>query len=60
MELVRGGRLTHIIKGKFEKNGKLTDKEASTLMRGILNAVAYIHDQDIVHRDLKPGLFLFF
>ncbi len=55
MELVKDGRLTDIIQEKFMKNGKFTDSEASSLMRGIMNAVSYMHDKNIVHRDLKPG-----
>lgn len=27
-------------------------------MRGILQAVSYMHDKNIVHRDLKPGKFI--
>ena len=56
MELVTGGRLTDVIKEKFEQNGKFTDNEASSLMRGILQAVSYMHEKNIVHRDLKPGI----
>ena len=59
MELVSDGRLSNIIKEKFKRNGKFSDNEASTIMRGILNAVCYMHDNNIVHRDLKPGINLF-
>jgi len=55
MELVNEGRLSDLIKEKHEAKLKFTDIEASALMRGILNAVCYMHDQNIVHRDLKPG-----
>ena len=54
MELVEGGRLTDLIKGRF-KSGKFSDKEASAMIRSILSAVAYMHEKGIVHRDLKPG-----
>ena len=57
MELVKGGRLTDMIKEKSHtSNSKFTDKEASAIMKGILSAVAYMHDKGIVHRDLKPGM----
>ncbi len=39
MELVQGGRLTDLIKEKQEKGEVFTGKEASALLRGILNAV---------------------
>jgi len=55
MELVKDGRLTDIIKEKQENNERFSDFEASALMRGILKAVSYMHEQNIVHRDLKPG-----
>jgi serine/threonine protein kinase len=62
MELVKGGRLTDLIKERFTSlntdNRRFTDKEASALMRGILSAVAYMHDKGIVHRDLKPDNIL--
>lgn len=55
MELVTDGRLADLIKEKYAQNSKFTDYEASSLMRGILQAVSYMHDKNIVHRDLKPG-----
>lgn len=33
---------------------RFTDREASQIMKSILEAVAYIHNQNITHRDLKP------
>jgi serine/threonine protein kinase len=56
MELVAEGRLTDVIKARFESSGKFSDNEASSLMRGMLNAVFYMHEKNIVHRDLKPGI----
>jgi len=58
MELVHGGRLTDLIRERAKSRVKFTDKEASSLMRGILSAVAYIHEKGIVHRDLKPDNIL--
>jgi len=55
MELIQGGRLTDLIKSKKEANERFTDQESSAMMKGLLSAVAYIHEQGIVHRDLKPG-----
>jgi serine/threonine protein kinase len=54
MEMLRGGSLQSLIKSKFTKNLKFSDKEASRLMKGILAGVQYIHANDIIHRDLKP------
>lgn len=32
----------------------LSDEDASKIMRRVLEAVSYLHNQGIVHRDLKP------
>eukprot|EP00758_Cryptobia_borreli_P007778 Tbor_TRINITY_DN5331_c2_g10::TRINITY_DN5331_c2_g10_i1::g.4747::m.4747 len=34
--------------------GRLTEGDTATIMRQLLQAVAYIHDLDVVHRDIKP------
>tara|TARA_B110000305_G_C19344012_1_gene590696 strand:+ start:696 stop:866 length:171 start_codon:yes stop_codon:yes gene_type:complete len=54
MEFLPGGSLSCILKSKYTKKEKLTDIEASSLMRGILRGTAYIHQKDIMHRDMKP------
>ena len=46
---VTGGELFDRI---LEK-GSYTEKDASNLIRQILEAVDYMHDKGVVHRDLK-------
>ena len=54
MELVKDGSLEKIIKERRSLNG-FSDEEASILMKNILEAVNYLHNNNVVHRDLKPG-----
>ncbi|MFL6682708.1 MAG: protein kinase domain-containing protein [Burkholderiaceae bacterium] len=53
-EYVKGPTLTDLLR----KRGKLPEREAATLMRDVLDAVATAHAQGIVHRDLKPSNIL--
>ena len=53
-EYVTGPTLTDLLR----KRGKLPQREAATLMRDVLDAVATAHAQGIVHRDLKPSNIL--
>jgi serine/threonine protein kinase len=53
-EYVTGPTLTELLK----KRGKLPQREAATLMRDVLDAIATAHAQGIVHRDLKPSNIL--
>ncbi len=55
MELLSGGTL----RKKLEEGRKFTDAEASVIMNGILQAVAYLHRKEIIHRDLKPDNIMF-
>jgi calcium/calmodulin-dependent protein kinase I len=54
-DLAKGGELFDRI---IEK-GSFTEKDASILVKQILEAVNYMHKKNIVHRDLKPENLLF-
>ena len=54
MELVTGGDLcSYILKQK-----KFSERKAAAIVKQILLAVNYMHQQKIVHRDLKPDNIL--
>lgn len=53
-EYVKGPTLTELLRTR----GKLPEREAATLMRDVLDAIATAHAQGIVHRDLKPSNIL--
>ncbi|KAE8583138.1 hypothetical protein XENTR_v10020438 [Xenopus tropicalis] len=55
MELVTGGELFD----RIIERGYYTEKDASQLIRQVLDAVQYLHNMGIVHRDLKPENLLY-
>jgi len=50
---VTGGELFD----RIVEKGSYTEKDASHLIRQILEAVDYMHEQGVVHRDLKVRQF---
>lgn len=50
---VTGGELFD----RIVEKGSYTEKDASGLIRQVLEAVDYMHEQGVVHRDLKVSCF---
>jgi calcium-dependent protein kinase len=49
-ELCTGGELFD----KIQEETSFTEAKAAEIMKQVLSAVVYCHQQKIVHRDLKP------
>ncbi|XP_021098073.1 calcium/calmodulin-dependent protein kinase type 1G isoform X2 [Heterocephalus glaber] len=55
MQLVSGGELFD----RILERGVYTERDASLVIRQVLSAVKYLHENGIVHRDLKPENLLY-
>jgi len=56
MELVTGGELFD----RIVEKGSYSEKDAADLIRQVLSAVSYMHEEGVVHRDLKPENLLYY
>ena len=61
MELIEGGNLKDLIIKRYIDNNVylFRDSECSQIMKGILEALNYLHKKNIIHRDIKPENILF-
>ena len=61
MELIEGGNLKDLIIKRYMDNNiyLFRDSECATIMKGILEALNYLHKKNIIHRDIKPENILF-
>lgn len=50
LEMMKGGELFDVIADK----GRLSEQQASQVMRDIITGVEYLHACDVVHCDIKP------
>ena len=50
MDLCEGGDLFD----KIKTSGTFSEKKVSEIMKQIMSAVLYLHNNRVVHRDLKP------
>jgi ribosomal protein S6 kinase alpha-1/2/3/6 len=55
MDYLKGGELLD----RILKIQRMSEMEASAVMRTVVSAVAYLHEHGVVHRDLKPSNLLY-
>lgn len=58
-ERYTGGELFDAIADATSKDGCFDETRAAKIIKQLLEAVAYLHENDIAHRDIKPENILF-
>ncbi len=62
MELLEGGSLRDLILRRYTNkniNYLFKESECSLIMKGVLEALNYLHKNKIIHRDIKPENIMF-
>eukprot|EP01134_Creolimax_fragrantissima_P004028 CFRG4028T1 len=59
LELAPHGDALQAISRKIKDHGSYSEKDAANLLRPMLEAIKYCHDNGVLHRDIKPENFLF-
>ena len=62
MELLEGGSLKDLILRRYINNNinyLFKESECSLIMKGVLEALNYLHKNKIIHRDIKPENIMF-
>mmetsp|Transcript_9688 Transcript_9688/g.21023 ORF Transcript_9688/g.21023 Transcript_9688/m.21023 type:complete len:386 (+) Transcript_9688:113-1270(+) len=58
-EKYTGGELFDKIVDSTSSRGCLSERKTGAIIKSLLEAVAYLHDNGVVHRDIKPENILF-
>mmetsp|Transcript_6072 Transcript_6072/g.13291 ORF Transcript_6072/g.13291 Transcript_6072/m.13291 type:complete len:349 (-) Transcript_6072:180-1226(-) len=58
-ERYTGGELFDAILDNISDRGCLPERKAARIIQSLLEAVAYLHNNEVVHRDIKPENILF-
>lgn len=53
-EVLEGGELFDSLVSRIQNRKTFTENEASYIIKQVLLAINYMHQQNIMHRDLKP------
>ena len=58
-EKYTGGELFDTVLDNVSSNGCLSERKTFNIIKSLLEAIAYLHDNGVVHRDIKPENLLF-